>query len=315
MSHHRLAEAIEANLARYWLSLGTGPAGEVHDSKSIRWAYSGGPYFNRVVTAQLDEDKADGCIQTVISAFRRRRAAITWLTGPSSLPDDLGTRLEANGFSRYDDWTGMVHDLTNLDPPDSARADIEIRQVSDDVSHHQWIDVVCRSFALPRRACRTLDEYFSHPSSKDSSAWHRSVGYQDGSPVAATTLFVHDGVAGIYLVSTVPGFRGKGFGSAMTLAALRQARDLGCSMAVLQATATAEQMYTRLGFQPVCKFGIYRYAATRPFYQRVLAALVRRARNLRRFRKGRFRHTTLRPDEAHSTPAQREQMFGSSISR
>jgi hypothetical protein len=96
---------------------------------------------------------------------------------------------------------------------------------------------------------------------------------------------------------------------------VRQARDLGCDMAVLQATSVAENMYARLGFQSICKFGIYRYAATRPFYQRVLAALVRRARNVRRFRKISVRHSTLGKDGVHPPSAQNEQMFGSGISR
>jgi predicted acetyltransferase len=56
-------------------------------------------------------------------------------------------------------------------------------------------------------------------------------------------------------VTTIPEFRGRGFGRALTLAAMRAGAELGARIAVLQSTEMGHGVYRRLGFEP---FGRYR---------------------------------------------------------
>lgn len=78
------------------------------------------------------------------------------------------------------------------------------------------------------------------------------VGYLAGEPVAtsmlATTRSV--GLAGVYSVATRPAHRGRGFGTALTDAALVAAGEQGYDVAVLEPSPSGAPMYRRMGFEP-----------------------------------------------------------------
>jgi ribosomal protein S18 acetylase RimI-like enzyme len=59
------------------------------------------------------------------------------------------------------------------------------------------------------------------------------------------------GFAGIYNMGVVPSHRRRGVGRALTLAACRLGRELGCSYAVLNATPEGELLYRTVGFESI----------------------------------------------------------------
>jgi ribosomal protein S18 acetylase RimI-like enzyme len=58
-------------------------------------------------------------------------------------------------------------------------------------------------------------------------------------------------LAGIYSVATRPAHRGRGFGTALTRAALLSARAAGYDSAVLEPSPEGAGMYRRMGFEPL----------------------------------------------------------------
>ena len=66
--------------------------------------------------------------------------------------------------------------------------------------------------------------------------------------VTSATLVLAGGIAGIYDLSTLPSFRGKGYANALASHLLEQARQQGFTYAGLQ-TNEAAQFYQRLGFE------------------------------------------------------------------
>ncbi len=268
---------IESNLSDYWVRLGEAEGGELYSGDDIRWEYSGCAYLNRVLESHLDRQTADSAIEKVKLTFRQRSAAVTWFVGPTVSPSDLGTRLVEHGFSRYDDWIGMSHDLEKFGTPPAAHDGMTITWVKSASHQNDWTRVVARSFRFPRSARRRLGQSLEVGSNQDM---RHLLAFLGGRPVAACSLFVKDGVAGVYLVSTIPEMRGMGLGTYLTWFALTQAREMGCRLAVLQSTARARSIYESLGFESHCFIEVYRYDAPGPPLKRIARFAFRSTRKL-----------------------------------
>jgi ribosomal protein S18 acetylase RimI-like enzyme len=72
-----------------------------------------------------------------------------------------------------------------------------------------------------------------------------------GKPVATSLLNFSGNVAGIYAVCTLPDFRDRGFGAAMTAFAVKDGFLRGCDLASLQSSPAGAPLYFKLGFRYV----------------------------------------------------------------
>ena len=81
------------------------------------------------------------------------------------------------------------------------------------------------------------------------------VGYVRGRPVATSRVVCLGSTVEISGVVTVPDARRRGYGTALTRAAVAAGRERGCTSAMLTASSSGYPLYVRLGFQPA---GIYR---------------------------------------------------------
>jgi ribosomal protein S18 acetylase RimI-like enzyme len=82
-----------------------------------------------------------------------------------------------------------------------------------------------------------------------AAPWVFVLAELDGRPVATAVLFGAARVATLFGIATVPDQRGRGIGGAVTLEALRLARERGYREAVLFATESGAPVYRRLGFR------------------------------------------------------------------
>ena len=80
------------------------------------------------------------------------------------------------------------------------------------------------------------------------------VGYEGDQPVSCAMACIGEREMGVYAVATLPDRRGKGYGGALTLAALAAAPHLP---AVLEASDFGQPVYLRLGFQVVSEYTIW----------------------------------------------------------
>jgi ribosomal protein S18 acetylase RimI-like enzyme len=262
-----VVRAIETNMCAYWLSLGRSDGGAVYEGPDLQWAYTGRPVLNRVLGAQFAVHEAEARIGEIVRRFGAWRAGVAWLTGPSTRPDDLGARLRAQAFTHEGQWSGMAVDLASAAGAAAGGGDVApgltIREVRDGVLHQAWLEIIGAAFDLPRPARDVFHGLGRPPGPAAPVPWRRYVGLVNGRPVSTATLFAAGGAAGVYLVATLPGARRRGLGTALTRYVLAAARAAGHRLAVLQATATGQGVYRKLGFEEYCRIGIYRWSPRR----------------------------------------------------
>lgn len=190
-------------------------------------------------------------------------SAFLWWRAPFHGPIDLGARLERARIFAVGESPAMAMDLANLRAAPDRAAGFEIRGVVDAAGIRDYIEVLTAEppgeGAPPlyddAKAARTV-EYLA-PRLAAEPAPFRQVGYVEGRPVATARVSVAGGAAGLYSVATLPEYRGRGFGAAMTHAALATGRDLGYRIATLQASDMGYGIYRRLGFRELFKYVIH----------------------------------------------------------
>jgi GNAT superfamily N-acetyltransferase len=76
-------------------------------------------------------------------------------------------------------------------------------------------------------------------------------------PVSTATLVVVDRVAAVFGVGTVPAYRRRGLGRALTLAVLHEGRRRGADLAYLNPSDSGEPVYRALGFTDAPGFDVW----------------------------------------------------------
>lgn len=250
--------AVENNPADYLMLLGNAGRGLERSDSSIRWTIGGSPvdYHNCVVHTDLPADEADAAIDDVIAHLRAARVPGSWHVGPSMRPLDLGERLLRHGFTYGGHEPGMAVDLHALREDVPVASGLRIERVRDDVQFDVWAQTLAVDFGEGELEANWVRDVYRVIGLGDDVPLRHYLGWLDDEPVATATLFLGAGVSGIFFVMTVPQARRRGIGAAITLAALREGRDLGYHVGVLDASEAGAALYARLGFETYCNIGI-----------------------------------------------------------
>ena len=221
-----------------------------------------GGLWNAVTRTAFPDESADAEIRETIAWYGDR--TIRWWTGPGDRPLDLDARLVAHGFER-ERVPGMACDLArDWDADDPEGLEIRAARSSDDVA--DFLAVLSSVYPGDVGWQDSWHAAFTAIGFAHDAPVRVYVGREDGRPVSSSFLVLGAGVAGVYGVHTDPAERGRGLGAALTRAPMREARDAGYEVAVLQAAPKAAPLYGRIGFRTVCEVGIYERepGATRP---------------------------------------------------
>lgn len=143
--------------------------------------------------------------------------------------------LASIGHRRYVVRRGMVLDLAGWTPPLAPRMEIVPAGIDP------YVEVQVDAFDDPPEMVRALCARFLQVASA-----RVLVGVVDGEPVATATGIDLGDTVGIFGVATRKAYRGRGYGTALTVAAIGETR---AAQAWLQATDAGHPVYRRMGFR------------------------------------------------------------------
>jgi GNAT superfamily N-acetyltransferase len=246
-----LADAAAANLAVHvsWVHQQT-PGMRAAIAPDLVVVDSGLPQdtFNVVCHARLASHRAAARVAEVVAGFSHATRPFAWWLMPGDRPHELPTILSAAGLQPADSELAMAADVAVLRPIGEQPLGLQIERVRRLPQLHDFAAIVAGGWTPADPVVRRFYELAAPALLRPEAPLWLYVGYLNGLPVATAQLTVGGGVAGLYNVITVERYRRRGIGTALTTRPLLDARAVGFTTAVLQATAAGARVYQQLGF-------------------------------------------------------------------
>ncbi len=112
---------------------------------------------------------------------------------------------------------------------------------------HDLLHVMYSAFYIGPEIARCI----VRPEQFDDPATRHYVLYVAGEPVCCATVLLSGGVAGVWNVGTLRGFRRRGLASALLVYALTEAAADGYSLSVLLASPMGRPLYEEMGYRAI----------------------------------------------------------------
>jgi ribosomal protein S18 acetylase RimI-like enzyme len=253
-----LVAAVKANMFAWFRYLGKSPKAELFESPKLTWFLTSRPtsFANGVLYSQLEPDKVDETIEKTRAYFESKNVStFSWWVEQGTQPPNLGDHLIARGFKHVAGSPGMAIDLFAMNEDSVSPPGLMIERVSDREMLKQWAYVSTVSYGLPESSVNSWFAIFDELGLE--LPLRNYVGILNGKVVATSQLFLAAGVAGIYLVGTMPEARRQGVGAALTRAPMQEARAMGYRVGTLGSSPKGLGVYRQLGFQEYCKLSHY----------------------------------------------------------
>jgi ribosomal protein S18 acetylase RimI-like enzyme len=241
---------------------GTGVRVGSRDGYTIGALGSDIPDLNRVMSADADTLPGSDVIDAVLAELARY-VAVSWWIPPGPCQADLEARLAERGLvpdPALPEVPGMIVELERLDGPERLPG-VEIEVASSGGAAHEAALVGAAGFGTSGSAVDEISAILQRIGERPDGPARYFVARLKRRPVAVAIGVVDGDAVGIHSVTTLAEARGRGIGSAITLAALIDGRRRGARIGVLETSSMAHSMYRRLGFRDA---GVTRVPARGP---------------------------------------------------
>lgn len=227
---------------------------EVYEENGCFYAKSGAdsPLLNGVVKCSLDNDQAKATVEKVVQFFEEKKLSHSWWVADE--PPALAEALQKKGFEVIGDFPGMFLDLDKVQKPASSD-DLIFEAVIDRKCFEKWGQVIAKAFQFSESVQKHYCNLFRQAIGK--SLFFHLVGKKKGKIVCTGSVLIADQGAYLYNIATNQEERKHGYGTEMTYALIRIAKEHHCKWAGLVSSPMAASVYAKLGFKTVKSYHIY----------------------------------------------------------
>ena len=265
LSEPGLLTAVEGNFAEEMACFGRSlPGGMLYQDEELTWFLTGPAGPNGILLTNFthdEQDYIDNRIDETLDLFRAHQVReIGWRIGPTSNPPDLANYLEIHALSHKATTTCMIMQMTENYMSTFQTENIEIREVltSNELQIKCAVEQV--GFGASEQMAQNYYQTYMQSKFGPNTCWHHYIGWQDGQAIAAAAVLLHQGVAGIYGIATLPEKRRKGVATVMMQHILREIARLSYTLVTLSSTEMSHGLYRRFGFQDYCQLHHYKLA-------------------------------------------------------
>jgi ribosomal protein S18 acetylase RimI-like enzyme len=236
--------------------------GEARDYPGIAVTWCGLPaavFNSALLNCPANEQEFRAALSLAAVHFRQRGVGWTlWLCDDLLTDGDFRKKArevaQRSGLDPIASPPGMYAE--RLSAPKHALPPLQFRPVKDAATRLDFAHLSSVIFSLPWETAQQI--YAAEPLWTDPMyGW---VGYLEGQAVTLAAVVIAAGAAGVYSVGTLPAFQRRGYAEAVVRHALAEVRPrVGSDVTVLQSTSMGMKLYTRMGYRPVTRFGVYMY--------------------------------------------------------
>jgi len=223
--------------------LGTSVKGEVLESFDLYITNCGlaAVDFNRAHVKDPGSDLA-APIARAEAYFRAAELPFGFTVRSDLETPECAAALERAGYVRTASIPAMVLDPIRAENP--SIPGFAVREVRTQADLEQFQSTSFIGFGFPPTIGRLFltEQFLRTPGAV------LYLGTVDGEPACTSSVVRTSGIAGVYWVATLPEFRGRGLGEAITWAAVAGGAADGCRVASLQASDMGRPVYERMGF-------------------------------------------------------------------
>jgi hypothetical protein len=178
-----------------------------------------------------------------VGAYFRARDLPYRIVHTARAPAACAEALRRLGFTEFERRLPVMTIATPRSVPDPP-AGLRIERVRDGGQLAAFGATAFESFGFPVAGA----PLFLHERVMALPSVRAFIGSADGATMACALSLASGGVNGIYWVGTLAAARKRGFGEALTWAAVAAAHESGAPLTVLQASVLGQPIYARMGF-------------------------------------------------------------------
>ena len=266
LSEPGVLAAIEGNFAEEMACFGRSlPGAILHEDNELTWFLTGPSGPNGILLTRFSQDDQayiEGRITDTLAQFRKYQVQeIGWRVGPTATPPDLANHLENQGFVHKATMNCMVLNIQASRIPTTMPDGLSIQEVLTVEDLQTKCEIEKVGFGATEMMAQHYYQTYLSSGFGANARWHHYIACKEGRAVAVAAVLLHQGIAGIYGVSTLPETRQQGICTALMGHVLQEIQRLGYTIASLSPSEMSEGIYRRLGFQNYCHLHHYRIAS------------------------------------------------------